>query len=247
MKDQALLPKLQEAAGLVVHYLHRLKKLCQGRAESAEWIFEKGESWAFFCLAWIFAGLTLYGWTIGWWRAPLQGFYSAVKTPFLIEVTLSATAVANWMMASLLGATFTLRQSLVLQLMGYAVLVTILLSLAPVSLFLDWAAPSSLGKQALLGQALITIFQVIAIAGAGLAAHFRLFHLLRRLCPGEWTARIVLLAWLAENLLLGSNLSWYLRPFIGNPNIPVEFYCDKAFVVGSFYGDLTEKFSRLAH
>jgi len=34
----------------------------------------------------------------------------------------------------------------------------------------------------------------------------------------------VLFAWLAGNLFLGSQLSWILRPFIGSPSLPVEFF-----------------------
>jgi len=44
----------------------------------------------------------------------------------------------------------------------------------------------------------------------------------------------VLLAWLAGNLFLGSQLSWILRPFIGSPNLPVEFFRDTA-LRGNFY------------
>ena len=36
-------------------------------------------------------------------------------------------------------------------------------------------------------------------------------------------ARKILFAWLAGNLLLGSQLSWILRPFIGLPDLPLEF------------------------
>jgi hypothetical protein len=227
-------------------YLHRLKKLCQGSAEAVDWLEEDKRAWSLFCLGWVLGGFFIYGFTIGLWRAPLQGLWAAIKSPVLIAATLSGTAAANWMLASLLGARFSFRQSLVIQLMGYAVMVTILLSLAPIGLFMDWAAPSATGPGKMLGHAIITIFQVTVIAGVGIASHVRLFHLLSRVCRDKTIARLIFLAWLAENLLLGSQLSWYLRPFIGKPTIPVEFYCDEALVKGSFYDDLTEKVSRLA-
>jgi hypothetical protein len=43
-----------------------------------------------------------------------------------------------------------------------------------------------------------------------------------------------LLAWLAGNLFLGSQLSWILRPFIGSPNLPVQFVRDHP-LNGNFY------------
>ena len=226
---------------------HRLKKLCQGSPESVDWLGEEKRTWPLFCLGWVLGGFFLYGFTIGVWRDPLQGLWAAIKTPWLILATLSGTAAANWMTASLLGARFSFRQSLAIQLMGYAVMATLLLSMAPISLLMAWASPASAGAGKMLGQAIITIFQVLVIAGAGIASHVRLYHLLSHVCLDKTIARLVFLAWLAENLLLGSHLSWYMRPFIGNPSIPVEFYCDEALVKGSFYGDLTEKFSRLAH
>lgn len=224
-------------------YLLRLKSLCQGRPEAAEWLNEEG--WLGFCLLWLFGGLFLYGFAIGWWRAPLQAWYGALKTPILMAVTLSGTALANWMLAHLLGASLSFRQALLIQLMGYVVLVTILLSLIPLALFVDCTVPSALGPSALVGQAVVTFFQVFAVGGSGMAAYLRLFHLIENACRNRATARWVLLVWMVTNLFLGSHLSWYFRPFIGNPSIPVEFFSNVAFVKGGFASDLSEKAGRL--
>jgi len=226
-------------------YMHRLKSLCQGRPEAAEWL-DDGK-WLGFCLAWLFGGLFLYGLAIGWWRAPLQGFYGAIKTPVLMAVTLSGTSLANWMLASLLGATLSYRQALLIQLMGYMVLVTILLSVVPLAFFLDGCAPSPSAKDAWTGYVAVSLFQVAAMAGAGLASHIRLFHLIVHVCRNRSVARWVLLVWMANNLFLGSHFSWYLRPFMGNPAKQVEFFHGKAWALGGFYSGLTGAVSRLGH
>ena len=57
---------------------------------------------------------------------------------------------------------------------------------------------------------------------------------MRDLSGDARVARRVLLAWLGGNLLLGSQLSWILRPFIGSPTLPVEFLRATAFK-GNFY------------
>jgi hypothetical protein len=46
--------------------------------------------------------------------------------------------------------------------------------------------------------------------------------------------RNVLLVWLVGNLFLGSQICWVLRPFIGRPDMPVEFLGAHPFE-GSLY------------
>ena len=73
-----------------------------------------------------------------------------------------------------------------------------------------------------------------AIAFAGAVGNARLFQLLTRLGGRRAVAFRVLFAWLAGNLFLGSQLSWILRPFIGSPSLPVEFF-RAAALHGNFY------------
>jgi hypothetical protein len=75
---------------------------------------------------------------------------------------------------------------------------------------------------------------VAVISFAGIAANVRLLQLLRQLSGSRTIARRILLAWLAGNLFLGSQLSWILRPFIGSPGLPVEFLRGDA-LRGNFY------------
>jgi hypothetical protein len=75
---------------------------------------------------------------------------------------------------------------------------------------------------------------VMVIAFAGMAGNLRLSQLLQRVSGSVTVSRRVMLAWLAGNLLLGSQLSWILRPFIGAPDLPVEFLRKEAFN-GNFF------------
>jgi hypothetical protein len=75
---------------------------------------------------------------------------------------------------------------------------------------------------------------VAVIALAGVTGNIRLFQLLARLGENRAVARRVMFAWLAGNFFLGSQLSWILRPFIGSPGLPVEFFRATAFR-GNFY------------
>ena len=75
---------------------------------------------------------------------------------------------------------------------------------------------------------------VAAIAFAGIAANLRLYQLLENLSGRATVATRVLLAWLAGNLLFGSQLAWILRPFIGSPLLPVQFLRTEA-LNGNFF------------
>ena len=80
----------------------------------------------------------------------------------------------------------------------------------------------------------IQLTHVGVIAFAGIAGNLRLAQLLRQLSGNAATARRVLFAWLAGNLLFGSQLSWILRPFIGSPGLEIEFLRKTAFQ-GNFF------------
>jgi hypothetical protein len=62
----------------------------------------------------------------------------------------------------------------------------------------------------------------------------RLFQLLAQLGGSRAVALRVQFAWLAGNFFLGSQLSWILRPFIGSPVLPVEFFRNEA-LKGNFF------------
>ena len=79
---------------------------------------------------------------------------------------------------------------------------------------------------------LIFLALVAAMALAGLAGNVRLYELLRQLSGSDGPARRTLCAWLAGNLLLGSQLAWILRPFVGSPDLPFTWFRPKQ---GSFF------------
>ena len=139
------------------------------------------------------------------------------------------------MLAPLLGLNIPFRQSFLAILMSFTVAAVILGSFSPVIAFLIWNAPlmsSATASEPTYN--LIILTHVAIIAFAGVTGNVRLFQLLARLGGSRAVACRVLFAWLAGNLLLGSQLSWILRPFIGSPALPVEFFRATA-LHGNFY------------
>ncbi len=189
------------------------------------------------CLGVVLVGAGLYGAAMGYWRAPMQALYVAIKFPLIILLTAIGNALLNAMLAPLLGLNISSRQSFLAILMSFTIAAAILGSFSPLVAFMIWNAPRMFPNPAVSGgpYSFIMLAHVAVIAFAGIVGNLRLVQLLRRLSGSAGIARRVLLAWLAGNLFLGSQLSWMLRPFIGSPGLPVAFSRGQAAFEGNFY------------
>ncbi|MDB6123694.1 MAG: hypothetical protein JWQ71_2687 [Pedosphaera sp.] len=187
-------------------------------------------------IAVIFVGAGCYGAAMGYWRDPLQAFYTGLKFPLVILLTTLGNGLLNGMLAPLLGLNIGFRQSLLVIFMSFTIAAAILGSFSPLMLFLVWNTPpvSALSGTVSVAYSFMQLATVVMIAFAGVMANVRLVPVLRELSGSSAVAHKVLFAWLAVNLLLGSQIIWILRPFIGNPAIPVEFLSVHAFE-GNFF------------
>ena len=66
-------------------------------------------------------GFALYGFTVGYWRSPVMGFFVAVKMPLLIAFTLGCNGLLNGLLGILLGSGLGFRQSLHALLSAFAI------------------------------------------------------------------------------------------------------------------------------
>ena len=213
-----------------VTYCGRLPVLCRGEAqEIRSWLREPGMSWMWFCCGVTLMASALYGASVGWWQAPMQSAYAAVKFPALIFATTFGNAVLNGMLAQVLGLPVTFRESLLAILMSFVIATLVLAAFAPMSWFLAYSAPGPGSAGADRAYSAILLTHVAVIAYAGVAANVRLFRLLRVLNGGDRPSRRVLLAWLAGNLLVGTQVSWIISPFIGSPVKPLMFIQEHPF------------------
>jgi hypothetical protein len=196
-------------------------------------------------IAVIIAGAGCYGAAMGWWRDPRQALFTAIKFPLIILLTTIGNALINAMLAPLLGLNLPFRQTFAAILMSFAAAAAILGAFSPLIAFLVWNAPP-MSPQAVSESAysLIKLAHVAVIAFAGTTGNTRLFQLLARLGGSRAVALRVLFAWLAGNLFLGSQLSWILRPFIGSPALPLEFFRATA-LHGNFYENVFHSFLQI--
>ncbi|MBI3414784.1 MAG: hypothetical protein HY043_05590 [Verrucomicrobia bacterium] len=217
-------------------HIRQVPELLRGEANVINsWIERPTANRVLFCFAVILIGAGAFGAAVGIWRAPLQSIYTAVKFPMLVLLTTLGNALLNGMLAPLLGLDLAFRQSLVAILMSFTIAAAILGAFSPLIFFLVWNTPPlSARAQAGSAYSVVLLVQVAAIAFAGIAANLRLLQLLHRLSGSSAIAQKIMFTWLAGNLLLGSQLSWNLRPFVGSPGLPVEFLRKEAFQ-GNFF------------
>ena len=226
-----------------------LGALLRGDTATLRWWTEHGgASRLTFCLAVIVMGAGLYGAAMGCWRAPLQAGYVALKLPLIILLTTLGNALLNGMLAPLLGLNLPFRQSFNAVVISFTITAAILGSFSPLAAFLVWNAPPMASPASVSSGAynLILLVHVGVVAFAGIVGNLRLAQLLRGLSGSAIVAKRVLLAWLAGNLFLGSQLSWILRPFIGAPTLPVEFLRAAAFK-GNFYETVFHTLRHVVH
>ena len=214
----------------------RLLILCRGdAARMVAWVEERDSRWLLTCGIVITFGCAAFGGAVGWWRGPEQAAWTALKFPLLIFLTCGCNALLNGLLAQLLGAGLSFRQTSLLIVMSFTIMSLVLAALTPVALFVLANAPPLASSGRGTGHSIVLLMDVLFIAYAGVIANRRLLHLLEYLCSAPGAARRVFWSWLGGNLFLGAQLSWILRPFIGSPNLAVQFLRDDPFH-GTFYG-----------
>lgn len=201
-----------------------------------DWVQQSRGSLLLGCAAVIVLGAGIYGASIGWWRCGLQALFTGIKIPLVILATTIMNSLLNAMLAPLLGLNLSYRQSFTVILMTFTIASIVLAAFAPIALFVVWNTPPLHDGTSLISPeyGFLQLCQAAFIAFAGITGNLRLLPLLRQWSGSRAIARNVLLAWLAGNLFLGSQICWILRPFIWDPARPVEFIGRDAFN-GSFF------------
>jgi hypothetical protein len=222
--------------GSATGVMAELPELLRGEAGRTTEVWATGRRGWLSYVIWILVGGAMFGAAVGWWRAPLQAFYTAVKLPLILLLTALGNGLLNAMLAPLLGVPLNVRQSLWAVLMGFGVAAMILGALSPLLAFLVWNTPPLMekGPSASQSHGMILLTQAAMIALAGVVSNWRLWQALRAFSGRGQSSFRLLACWLAGNLLLGSQLSWVFRPFVGSPQLEVQFLRAEAFH-GSFY------------
>jgi len=191
------------------------------------------------CVVTIVVGAGLYGAAMGWWRSPRQAVFASVKLIAMFGGLFALTTLTNVVAAGLVRARLSVAQVAVCTLVGLAVTAALMGAAAPLAWF---TAEQAIPSDAALARSTQTAHRLLAghvavFAVAGTLGVVRVHQLLRALVDDPRVARRVLWAWLAVEGLVGAELSWVGRPFLGKPALPVTFLRADAFD-SSFFEEL---------
>lgn len=163
-----------------------------------------------------------YGAALGAWNGPLLAAYAAVKLPVVLLATTAVTLVFNSAAAAAMGCRARLREVAEVTLGGMAVASVLLASLVPVVVLFDLSMPPA-GSAARTTHNLLYLLHTAAVGTAGLAGVGVMWRALRALSGSRGTAARVLCVWLASLAVVGGEVAWALRPFVGSVYLPVVF------------------------
>ena len=160
----------------------------------------------------------------------LQVLYSALKVPLLLVFTFVVALPSFFVLNTLLGVRSDFSAVLTALISTQAGLTVLLLSFAPDTLF--WYASFSDYDAAILFNAFV--FGVAAVAGQWLLR--RAYQPLIAKNPRH---RVLLRTWLIIYAFVGIQSAWVLRPFIGSPEMTVQFFRQEAW--GNAYVEIAQK------
>ena len=149
-----------------------------------------------------------------------QLLYVGIKVPMLILVTFALCLPSFFVMNTVAGLREDFGEALHAVMAAQACVCLVLASLAPVTA-LFYLSLDNYGNAVLLNAAAFTV--------ACVAAQFvmrRYYDSLICLNPGH---RRMLYFWFILYAFVGIQMGWVLRPFIGDPNAPVQFFRSDAW------------------
>ena len=146
---------------------------------------------------------------------PWQVLDSALKVPLLLLGTSLIAWPSFFVLNTLVGLRRDFARATAALMAAQAGLAVVLASLAPLTIV--WYASSASYDAALRFNGLM--FAVASLAGQGLLrGHYR------RLVQRDARHRWMLWTWLVIYIFVGIQMAWILRPFVGAPGAPVEFF-----------------------
>src|SRR6266542_2470186 len=165
-----------------------------------------------------------YGAVLGLWHGARLAAYDAVKLPFVLVLTATFTLVFSWMAAVALNVPPRFAQVAVLTFLALATASVVLLSLAPIAWFFTLCAPAPSAGTRTTHNALY-LMHTTFVAACGMAGTRALWEGIDRLHAPRPVLRRVYLLWVLGYAIVGGEVAWALRPFVGSvsPSFPVVF------------------------
>ena len=165
-------------------------------------------------------GAAMGGFTGLWDGQPIQLFYSALKVPLLLVVSVAVALPSFFALNTILGLRDDFAEALRGIVAAQAALTTVLASLAPLTL--TFYAASADYPSAILWNGAMFL-------AATLAGQVVLRRAYRPLIARDAKHRLMFWAWGTLYAFVAVQAAWVLRPFIGDPGRPVTFFREGAW------------------
>jgi hypothetical protein len=151
---------------------------------------------------------------------PLQVVYSAVKVPVLLVVAFGLGLPSYFVLHNLLGVRDDFARVLRSLVLAQAVLTVVLAALAPLVVLFYASVEDHEAR---------ILFNALVFAGASFASQLVLRREYRPLIAKDRVHRKLLRMWLLTYAFVGVQLAWVMRPFVGDPGRPTQFFRDDAW------------------
>ncbi len=149
-----------------------------------------------------------------------QVLYSSAKVPVLLIGTFLICLPSFFVLNTLFGVRDDFTRALIALTASQAGLTIVLCSLAPLTI--AWYGSFANYSAAIL-------FNGLMFAVASLTAQIILRRLYRLLIIRNRKHLLLLRVWLALYIFVGVQLGWLLRPFVGEPGLPVQMFRQEAW------------------
>jgi hypothetical protein len=150
----------------------------------------------------------------------LQMLYAAIKVPLLLSATFAIALPSFFVLNSVFGLRSDFATAVRALLAGQAGMAVILASLSPYVAL--WYA--SFG-----GYEAAILFNGVQLGIASVSAHLLTRAIYRPLAERRPAHRWMLRLWIVLYAFVGIQMAWVFRPFVGAPNVSVQFFRKEAW------------------
>ncbi|MEI6083619.1 MAG: hypothetical protein WCS70_04885 [Verrucomicrobiota bacterium] len=160
-----------------------------------------------------------------------QALVSAIKVPWLFSVTFLLCLPSFFVLNVLAGLAGDFRRVLNALLSFQAIAALVLSAVTPITFLFNVSTDY---------YQLMVLWNGVAFAVASITGHIVMRRLYRTLIAGNPRHRLMYRVWMGLYVFVGIEMGWVLRPFIGDPNLPVQFFRRGAW--GNAYMELLRIF-----
>jgi hypothetical protein len=172
----------------------------------------------------------IYGGIMGSYNSLPQAVSSAIKMPALILLIILVCFPAFYVIQTVLGSRLSLSQMISIILTGFVFMTCIMVSFSTIVIFFMITGDN---------YHFIKLIHVLIIITAGFFGMRAIVEALKYSCDKKSiypkTGVYVFRVWIFILAFVGAQLSWSLRPFVGDKNAEFEIFREK---YGNFYVDV---------